>query len=131
MSAIGTQFCTLPWQEKDVQHQVGYHRKASSDQHRFKFDRKASVVVIEEIEVDDEVDEEQQSVLEATSIIVVEDIKVEVEPQRVLVRLPDLFCTSFGIVRDAAVNPSYEEVRKESEAWVAEYVYQVNSAMVC
>ena len=96
-SAIDVQFRKLPWEDKDVQHLVNYNRKPSVDQHQFKFGRKASLVV--------------------------EDVRVDKEHQRVQVRLPDLFCPSFGVVRNAVVNPNYEEVREESEAWLAEYVY--------
>jgi len=42
------------------------------------------------------------------------------EPKRTIVRLPDLFCPSFGIIRNPAINPHYEEVRAESEAWLAQ-----------
>lgn len=107
MSTIDIQFCTQPWQDKDVLHLIDLDRKTSVDLHQVRIERKASVVVVQEIIVDNEESDEE----------------IDEEPQRVLVRLPDLFCTSFGVVRDAAVNSSYEEVRKVSEAWVAEYVY--------
>jgi len=93
-TAIDVLFHTLPWQDKNGQQQVKFDRKASVDQHEVKFARKASLV-IEEIEVDE-------------------------EQPRVQVRLPNLFCTSFGIVRDAAVNPNYQKVRQESEAWLSQ-----------
>lgn len=100
-SAIEVQFRTLPWDDKDVQHQVS---KASVDQHQFHFGRKASLVV--------------------------EEVKVDEEHQRVQVRLPNLFNPLFGVVRNAAVNPKYDEVRQESEAWLAQYVCLVHSWML-
>jgi len=91
---IDVQLRTLPWQEEHVQQQVNYDRRASVDQRHFQFGRKASLVL--------------------------EDIKVNEEYQRVKVRLPNLFNSSFGIVRDIAVNPEYENLRQDSEAWLAQ-----------
>ena len=103
-SAIDVQFRTLPWEDKDVQHQVSHDRKASVDQHQFHFGRKASLVV--------------------------DEVKIDEEHQRVQVRLPNLFNPSFGIVRNAAVNRNYGEVRQESEAWLAQYVYSFHPGRV-